>query len=77
MVKVIELQGMPQVFTLKDGKTLRIYARETKEIESSKVSTELKRAEERGFIMLSPVPKVQKASLAEETKTSKKSGGVK
>ena len=68
-MKIIELKGKPQVFTLKDGKTLRIFARETKTIAESNISKELRIAETMGLILL--------ATESEVPKTSKKSGGTK
>ena len=66
-MKIIELKGKPHVFTLKDGKTFRIFARETKTIPDSNVSNELRLAETLGLILLSK----------ESVKTTKKSGGTK
>ena len=44
-MKITELKGRAQVFTLKDGKTLRIFARETKAIADSNISKEMRIAE--------------------------------
>ena len=51
-MKITELKGKSHVFTLKDGKTLRIFARETKKVADSNVSDELKIANTMGLIML-------------------------
>ena len=67
-MKIIELKGKSQVFTLKDGKTLRIFARETKTIAESNISPELRIAETMGLVLL--------AKETEVPKTSKKSGGT-
>lgn len=67
-MRITELKGKAQVFTLKDGKTLRVFARETKTIAENNISNEIKIAESMGLILLS------KESVP---KTTKKSGGTK
>ena len=69
-MKIIELKGKSQVFTLKNGKTLRIFARQTKEISESNISEGLKIAESMGLILLVKDSK-------EVPKNTKKSGGTK
>jgi hypothetical protein len=69
-MKITELKGKSHVFTLKDGKTLRIFAHDTKKIADSKVSNELKIAESMGLILLME-------DSTEVPKTNKKSGGTK
>lgn len=51
-MKITELKGRAQVFTLKDGKTLRIFARQTKEVAESNVSNEMRIAEQMGLILI-------------------------
>ena len=51
-MRITELKGKSQVFTLKDGKTLRLFAHDTKKIADSKISTELKIAESMGLVLL-------------------------
>lgn len=51
-MKITELKGKSQVFTLKDGKTLRILARQTKKVADSNISKELKIAETMGLVSL-------------------------
>ena len=68
-MKITELKGKPQVFTLKDGTTFRIFARETKTIAESSISNELRIAETMGLILL--------AKESQVPKTNKKSGGTK
>ena len=62
-MKITENKGRAQVFTLKDGKTLRILARTSAEVKDSKISEEILIAEQMGLVVLSP--------------TTKKSGGSK
>ena len=63
-MKIVELKGKSHVFTLKDGKTFRILARETKKIAESNISSEIKIAESMGLVMLikdsTEVPKNKK-----------------
>ena len=54
-MKITELKGRAQVFTLKDGKTLRIFARETKEVAESNISNEMQIAKTMGLILMTPV----------------------
>lgn len=73
-MKITELKGKAQVFTLKDGKTLRIFARGTAEIEESNISYEMRIAEQMGLILMNDY----KAVITKEVpKTTKKSGGTK
>lgn len=69
-MKIVELKGKSQVFTLKNKKTLRIFAHQSKEVADSNISDELKIAESMGLVMLI------KDSL-EVPKNNKKSGGTK
>ena len=66
---VTELQGRVQVFTMKDGKTLRVFARETVKIAESNISDEMHIAKNKGLIILTPA--------SEEVPKNKKSGGTK
>ena len=68
-MKITELKGKAQVFTLKDGKTLRIFARETKKVADSNISNELKIAETMGLVLLT--------KDSTEVPNTKKSGGTK
>lgn len=68
-MKVTELTGKSQVFTLKDGSTFRILARQTKQVADSKVSNEMRIAETMGLIMLT--------EESTEVPQNKKSGGSK
>lgn len=70
-MKITELVGRPHVFTMKDGKTLRIFSRETKEVSESNISDEIKVAESMGLVLLT------KTTDSEVPKTTKKSGGTK
>ena len=51
-MKITELKGRAKVFTLKDGKTLRILARDTVEVAESNISNEMKIAEQMGLILI-------------------------
>lgn len=51
-MKITELKGRAQVFTLKDGKTFRIFARQAKEVADSNISNEMRIAENMGLILL-------------------------
>lgn len=68
-MKIIELKGKSHVFTLKNGKTLRIFARQSKDVADGNISDELKIAESMGLILLI------KDSV--EVPKNKKSGGTK
>ena len=68
-MKITELKGKAQVFTLKDGKALRIFARETKKVADSNISNELKIANTMGLILLT--------NDSTEVPKNKKSGGTK
>lgn len=63
-VKVIELQGLPHTLTQKDGKTFRLFARETKVIDEKLISDEFLAEQKMGDILLVPVE-------TEETKKTK------
>lgn len=69
-MKILELKGKSQVFTLKDGKTLRIFARGTKKIADSNVSNELIIAESMGLVSL-----IKDSTVVPNN--NKKSGGTK
>lgn len=70
-MKITELKGRAQVFTLKDGKTLRIFARQTKEVADSNISKEMRIAEQMGLILMT------KTIVTEEVTTKNKKGGTK
>ena len=63
-MRITELKGKSQVFTLKDGKTIRILAHETKKVADSVISDELRIAESMGLVLLTKnstkVPKTTK-----------------
>lgn len=69
MLKIIELKGKSQVFTLKDGTTLRIFAHENKTLAEGNISDELRIAKSMGLILMTKDSKVPKHT--------KKSGGTK
>ena len=73
MIKVVERRGKAHVFSLKDKSTFRLFAHETKELESKKVSDELLLAEKMGIIALIDIPK---EAPKEVLKVTKKSGGT-
>lgn len=68
-MKIIELKGRAQVFTLKNGKTFRILAREVKEVADSNISNEMHIAKNMGLILMT--------KSDSEVPTNKKSGGTK
>jgi hypothetical protein len=68
-MKIMELKSKSQVFTLKDGKTLRIFAHQVKKVADSNVSNELKIAESMGLVKL--------IKDSTEVPKNKKSGGTK
>lgn len=68
-MKIIELKGKSQVFTLKDGKTLRVLAHQEKKVADSNISNELKIAESMGLVLLT--------KDSTEVPKNKKSGGKK
>ena len=70
-MKIIELKGKSQVFTLKNGKTLRILAHQEKEIAEANISENIKIAESMGLVLLI------KDSNKEVPKSNKKLGGTK
>lgn len=75
MVKIVELKGNSQVFTLADGTTFRIFARKSKECKSSLISGEMRLAEKMGLICI--IPDDRKTVTTEEVPTTKKTGGAK
>lgn len=70
-MKITELKGRAQVFTLKDGKTLRILSHQTKDVVDSNISREMRIAEQMGLILLT------KTNVKEEVTTKNKKGGTK
>lgn len=68
-VKVIEVQGRPHTLTQTDGKTFRLFARQSKVIDDKLVSKEFYAEEKMKGIVITPVVE------REETKNSK--GGQK
>lgn len=74
-MKITELKGNAHVFTLKDGKTFRIFAREVKDVKEEDVSKEMRIAEKMGLIAITPV--VIKKEVKEEDPQNKKIGGAK
>lgn len=71
-MKITELKGRAQVFTLKDGNTFRIFARDTKEVADSNVSNEMRIAERMGLILITKA-----VTVVKEVPKNKKSGGTK
>ena len=67
-MKITELKGRAQVFTMKDGKTLRIFARQTKEVAESNISNEMRIAEQMGLILVTKTP------VTKEVTKNKKGG---
>lgn len=67
-VRVVEVQGLPHTLTQANGKTFRLFARQTKTINECLISKEFRAEEALGNILLIPVK-------SEETKNSK--GGTK
>lgn len=67
-VKVIELQGISHTLTQSDGKTFRLFARQSKVIDEKLVSAEFLAEQSMGYIRISPAE-------VETTKNSK--GGTK
>lgn len=55
-MNITELTGRAQVFTLKDGKTLRIFSRQTKEVAESNISNEMRIAEQMRLILMTKTP---------------------
>ena len=68
-VKVIEVQGLPHTLTQTDGKTFRLFARESRVINEKLVSKEFYAEQDKHHILIVPVKE------REETKNSK--GGLK
>lgn len=68
MTKVVEIQGLPHTLTQTDGKTFRLFAKQTKTIDTNLVSDDFRAEQDRKNILLIPVE-------TEETKNSK--GGTK
>ena len=69
-MNITELKGRAQVFTLKDGKTLRIFARDTKAVADSNISKEMRIAEQMGLILMTK-------EVTEEVTAKNKKGGTK
>lgn len=67
-VQVIEIQGLPHTLTQTDGKTFRLFARQTKVIDEKLVSADFRAEQDMKNILIVPVD-------SEETKNSK--GGAK
>lgn len=77
-MKVTDIRGAIQVFTLKDGSTLRVFARKSKEVKDSLISDEILRAEKMGIVLLTPSVEVSKPVTDEvEVKPKKNTGGAK
>ena len=64
-VKVIEVQGIPHTLTQTDGKTFRLFARQSKVIDEKLVSKEFYAEQKSGNILIAPYTE------REETKNSK------
>lgn len=64
-VKVIEVQGLPHTLTQTDGKTFRLFARQSKVIDEKLVSKEFYAEQDKKNIVILPVTE------REETKNSK------
>ncbi len=72
-MKITEIKGNSHVFTLKNGETLRIFARQTKTVPDNLVSDEVLRAEKMGLVRFTASPKEE----TQKTATEKKTGGAK
>ena len=59
-VKVIEVQGTPHTLTQKNGKTFRLFARQTKVIDESLISDEFLAEQKMGNIIITPVKTEEK-----------------
>ena len=68
-VKIVEVQGLPHTLTQTDGKTFRLFARQSKVIDEKLVSKEFYEEQENSNILIVPIEE------REETKNSK--GGQK
>ena len=68
-VKIVEVQGLPHTLTQTDGKTFRLFARQSKVIDEKLVSKEFYSEQENSHILIVPIEE------REETKNSK--GGQK
>ena len=73
-MKITELKGKAQVFTLKDGNTFRVLSHQSREIAESQISKEIKIAERMGLIMLT---KNNVTSEVTEVTAKNKKGGTK
>ena len=65
-IKVVAVQGLPHTLTQANGKTFRLFARQTKEIDEKLISKEFHNECEAGNILLIPE--------AEETIKNSKGG---
>lgn len=71
-MKITEIKGNSQVFTLNNSETLRLFARTTKEVPDNLISEEMRIAERMGLIIM------QTSKTAEKTPVNdKKNGGTK
>ena len=52
MMSITELKGRAHAFTMRDGRTFRILARETKKISENNISNEMRIAENMGLIII-------------------------
>ena len=68
-VKVVEIQGVSHTLTQADGKTFRLFARQTVSIEERLVSAEFYAERDKGYILLIP-----EKSANEEVKNTNKGG---
>lgn len=68
-VKVVEVQGVSHTLTQTDGKTFRLYARQTVFIEEKLISKEFYAERDKGYILLIP-----EKSTNEEVKNTNKGG---
>ncbi len=57
-MKVIEIKGLPHTLTLKNGKTLRIFARQQLTVADNQISEEFYAEQRIGDILLLPEEKV-------------------
>ena len=67
-VQITEVQGLPHTLTQTDGKTFRLFARQTKVIDEKLVSKDFYAEQDRGNIIITPVKE------QEETKNTNKGG---
>lgn len=79
-MKITELRGGAHVFTLKDGKTLRVFPYSQCEVKDNLISKDLENAVSLGLILMTKLVNKKKELKEEETEKKvsvKKLGGAK